>query len=115
MIPIDDDDYCDLRAIALSLEALRQVDRYGVTRNREQYEGFTAFPPARHGMSADEAADYIELHSENYRGRVTLQARMYFDAAYREAARKLHPDRGGSHEQFVRLQRAKEAVEAHYA
>jgi len=30
----------NLRAIALGLEALRAVDRYGVTRNAEQYQGW---------------------------------------------------------------------------
>lgn len=30
----------NLRAIALALEALRKVDRYGVTRRGEQYRGF---------------------------------------------------------------------------
>ena len=34
----------NLRAIALALEALRKVDRYGVTRNAEQYRGWAALP-----------------------------------------------------------------------
>ena len=33
------------------------------------------------------------------------------EAAYREAARKLHPDGGGSHEQFVMLQAARKMLE----
>jgi hypothetical protein len=32
----------NLRAIALALEALRKIDRYGVTTNGEQYRGFLA-------------------------------------------------------------------------
>jgi hypothetical protein len=32
----------NLRAIALAMEALRKVDRYGVTRNGEQYTGWRA-------------------------------------------------------------------------
>ena len=35
----------NLRAIALSLEALRAVDRYGVTRRAEQYKGWAKLPP----------------------------------------------------------------------
>lgn len=36
----------NLRAIALALEALRKVDRYGVTRNAEQYTGWKQLPTA---------------------------------------------------------------------
>jgi len=32
------------------------------------------------------------------------------DAAYREAARKCHPDTGGSHELFLKLQKAVEIL-----
>lgn len=34
----------NLRAIALALEALRKVDRYGVTKRGEQYAGWKALP-----------------------------------------------------------------------
>jgi hypothetical protein len=37
----------NVRAIALALEALRAVDRYGVSRRGEQYQGWTALPAAR--------------------------------------------------------------------
>jgi hypothetical protein len=36
----------NLRAIALALEALRKVDRYGVTAHGEQYRGFLALEAA---------------------------------------------------------------------
>lgn len=35
----------NMRAIALSLQALRAVDRYGVTRKAEQYTGWKKLPP----------------------------------------------------------------------
>lgn len=49
----------NVRAIALGLEALRKVDRYGITKRGEQYAGWKALPsgramPASH-MTADEA------------------------------------------------------------
>jgi hypothetical protein len=34
----------NLRAITLGLEALRKVERYGITRRGEQYQGFRALP-----------------------------------------------------------------------
>lgn len=54
----------NVRAIALSLEALRSVDRYGVTKRAEQYTGWkaigsgpTAMPAGP--MSREEAAKHI--------------------------------------------------------
>lgn len=49
----------NVRAIALGLEALRKVDRYGIARRGEQYAGWKALPagramPASH-MTRDEA------------------------------------------------------------
>ncbi len=38
----------NVHAIALSLEALRAVDRYGVTRGREQYQGWLAIEDKSH-------------------------------------------------------------------
>ncbi len=34
----------NLRAISLTLERMRAVDRYGVTLNKQQYAGFKALP-----------------------------------------------------------------------
>lgn len=87
----------NLRAIALALEALRKVDRYGVTKNGEQYtgwrqiEGRTPTGP----MTVAEARAFMAQHGD-----------------YRTAARKLHPDTGGSAEEFQRLQEARRVLEA---
>lgn len=35
----------NVRSIALGLQALRAVDRYGITRHAEQYTGWKALPP----------------------------------------------------------------------
>jgi hypothetical protein len=45
----------NLRAVVLALEALRKVDRYGVTRRGEQYRGFLAIEAT--AMSADPFSD----------------------------------------------------------
>lgn len=39
----------NVRSIALGLEALRAVDRYGITKRGEQYAGFTGALPAGRG------------------------------------------------------------------
>lgn len=56
------DDWRDnLRAIALALESLRRVDRYGITRNAEQYTGWRAIESAATSgiFTSDEAEEYL--------------------------------------------------------
>ncbi len=95
----------NIRAISLTLEALRAVDRYGVTQTGEQYRGWTALPAApsaEQSLSRESAIAVI----------ATLAGLSYSDAvfdmkaAYRAAARNAHPDSGGTQEAFVQLQRA---------
>ena len=122
----------NVRAIALTLEALRAVERWGAVSG-EQYEGFrleleagalgiegeagegatrasTAMPIPRRGrMGRREAADFLREH-----GRVTydpLDADTEFvESAYRRAAHKLHPDAGGDAEEFRKLQEARDVL-----
>lgn len=91
----------NVRAIALGLEALRQVERYGITKRGEQYTGWKALPDST--MSRYEAEQFLAGFA------VTGQPRD-FKTLYRLAAMKLHPDVGGSREQWEQLQRAKAAV-----
>jgi hypothetical protein len=48
----------NLRAIALGLEALRKVERYGIGKRGEQYTGWSALPP---GTIAAGAATMLSL------------------------------------------------------
>ncbi len=90
----------NLRGIALSLEALRAVDRYGVTRGREQYQGFKRLAAPASIDQKTVAAQFIAFHA----GVRIEDVRLDLDGAYKLAARRLHPDQGGSHDQFVQLQ-----------
>lgn len=85
-------------AIALSLEALRKVDRYGVTKRGEQYTGFKAIGagramPASH-MTADEAWSIIGSYQPQdisvFRASAAPDE---IRAAYRRARAVNHPDR----------------------
>lgn len=111
----------NLRAIALGLQALRAVDRYGITRGGEQYRGFGELPaglamPA-HKMSVEEAVDFILSTCEEHGHEVTTPRALLddiaagyrddLDSAYRMAAKRLHPDTGGTAEEFQTLQEAK--------
>ena len=61
----------NLRAVALSLEKLRDLDRYGVSRRGEQYTGWQALPSAGEFASADEAIVWLRQQA----GRVVRQHR----------------------------------------
>jgi hypothetical protein len=89
------DDWQDnLRAIALSLEALRAVDRYGVTKRGEQYRGLKQLTAGDGPINSDEAATLLAKHAE-YRRDLLLSDPVHFETAYRRAAKKLHPDAAG--------------------
>jgi uncharacterized protein (DUF58 family) len=101
----------NLRAIALSLEALRAVDRYGVTRGNEQYRGWTQIGNGNGKMDRASAIKFLaSLHSsppENLARLSTEELR----AICRTAKIENHPDRpGGSHETFVAIGQAEEVL-----
>lgn len=100
----------NVRAIALSLEALRAVDRYGVTKRAEQYTGWKAIgsgpgtPMPSGSMSTDEAAAFL-------RDQSSLPPSAELRAHYRLLALRWHPDRdSGDPAKFLRLQQAKEVL-----
>lgn len=93
----------NLRAIALALEALRKVDRYGVTKRGEQYRGFLAIEataaPAGFATADDALAWLID-----FTGLVNLDGSpLRPRVALREAQRKAHPDQGGDAAAFQRV------------
>lgn len=113
----------NLRAIALGLEALRKVDRYGISRRGEQYAGWKALPsgggttpivvPAPQ-LTVEAAARFIAEHAVDVTAEDVLeQWRQGRTTAYRVAARKLHPDYGGDPALFVRLQEARRLLDEH--
>jgi hypothetical protein len=81
----------NVRSIALGLDALRAVDRYGITRKGEQYAGFAQLaaggPDANHGKWLVEVAGSI-----------------------RAALKQHHPDHGGNARDFADVQAYREQV-----
>lgn len=93
----------NLRAIALALEALRKVDRYGVTKRGEQYRGFLAIgaTAAPTGFaSAEEARHFIVDVSKI---GVVVGDRAALARALRRAQFNSHPDQGGDAAVFQRV------------
>lgn len=106
------------RAIALTLEHLRAVDRYGATKTGEQYAGWKALPPggsAEPTMSVQHAAVFLCNHAgPGYLASEVMADRDTYRSAYRDAAKLTHPDAGGTDEDFHLLQAAKRALDAHH-
>lgn len=113
----------NVRAIALSLEALRAVDRYGTTRGRQQYTGFKAIGggtpmPTSRITTREQAATWLSEQAieSPLSGRSVVTAQDILSGgraryAYRLAAQRLHPDAGGTTELFQRLQQAKAVLD----
>jgi hypothetical protein len=105
------------RAIALGLEALRKVDRYGIAKRGEQYTGFRALgsgtPMPAAEMTVEQAATFIALHGEYGASYALIDNEECRNKTYRKAAAKLHPDAGGSTELFQKLQQAKAVLDKH--
>lgn len=86
----------NLRAIALGLEALRKISRYGITPGDEQYAGWRALPQqaSAPAMSADQAekvlADYLRGQDGDSSLLIGTVAQLY-----RRAKAAAHPDRHG--------------------
>jgi hypothetical protein len=101
----------NLRAIALGLEALRKVQRYGITHSGEQYTGFRALE-APSGLTIDDAARTLaaftddEMKFEDLLTEVGARGPEWTRAAYRTAAKRRYPDVGGSHSDWLRLEQA---------
>lgn len=102
----------NLRAIALSMESLRRVERYGVFKYDEIISRL-ALPSAEGKVSTREsAAAFMAQHSG-----VSMKEILFSDtarmAAYRKAAHALHPDKtGGVSDDFVKLAEANKVLTA---
>lgn len=81
----------NVRAIAAGLEALRAVDRYGITSSAEQYAGF---------------AQLAAGGPDPARGKVLVER----EGGIRAALMRYHPDRGGNDRDFADVQAYRESV-----
>lgn len=98
----------NFRAIALALEALRKVDRYGVTKRGEQYAGWKALPPAKPFTIEDAAEVLVKTagFGSAYSIADLIDKRETFIYVYRAAVKQSHPDKGGTVGSFQRVQEA---------
>lgn len=108
----------NVRAVALALEALRKVDRYGVTGSGEQYRGFTALPPGGTAiamgaaMTVEDAARLIctlDGHSVDDFEPLIRDSHLR-RSVFRSLAKRLHPDVGGDRATWDRLEEARRVL-----
>lgn len=107
----------NIRAIALGLEALRAVDRYGVSSRGEQYRGWLALEagPASSFETTEEAARW--LAEQAGAPDPTSAQRVLTDPDWRRkvlhaVVMQHHPDRGGDRADWDRYEAARQLVEA---
>lgn len=93
----------NVRAIALGLEALRMVDRYAISTGGEQYRGYRAIPSTTKVATVDHACAVVSELTDIPPASVFSLDSDGLNRAYRQAARRAHPDQGGSHDQFALL------------
>ena len=99
----------NVRSIALALQALRAVDRYGVTKRAEQYQGWAKIsaPGDRPAFSSEiEAMAFLS----DFIGGVIDSSEPYITKAIRRAKVKAHPDGGGTALQFKRVCEAEKVI-----
>lgn len=105
----------NVRAVALGLEALRKVERYGIGSRGEQYTGWKALPPGLAmgaKMDRDEAWRVLcdlGTGDEGYR-RLDNPRREDIDDLYRMAAKLHHPDAGGDADLMARANEARNVL-----
>lgn len=89
----------NVRAITMTINALRQIERSGATQLLERaFTGFAALPAEAGASSWRKVLDIGD-------GPVTPAS---IEAHYRRRAREVHPDTGGSHEDLVKVNRARD-------
>lgn len=115
----------NLRAIVKTLEALRAVDRYGVTQRAEQYRGWSALPPAGTAIvvaefaTAEDAARFLLKTAHNDPAhtpapgviKLVIDDAEFRSTAYRAASKTAHPDTGGSETLMRRVNAARDMIE----
>jgi len=100
----------NVRAIGLGLEALRAVDRYGISGRGEQYTGFARLMAAKLAMTPERARTVIAERAGLNRTALFGADDEQIAMVYRMAAKRTHPDVGGDKDQFQELEEAMEKL-----
>lgn len=100
----------NVRAIALGLEALRKVGRYGISPGNEQYTGWKQLPSAGDvRFTTDEAVRYLRAIIEDEGHGLDLGT---LPQIYRRARAATHPDSGGDRKQWDLVEQCGQILKA---
>jgi hypothetical protein len=103
----------NVRSIGLGLEALRAVDRYGVTRHGEQYTGWLAIESGVAKMTREQAARALWELAGRPIGTEPHDAAMDLVRAqmlHRQAKARTHPDVVGNREKWDEMELAAQTL-----
>ncbi|NUO65778.1 MAG: molecular chaperone DnaJ [Gemmatimonadaceae bacterium] len=104
----------NLYAIAKALEALRMVERYGVSKT-SQYAGFKALPSQTGATMTTDAAVAVIIAGTLYTEREVLNDAGIAKAAVRAAVHRTHPDRNnGQRIEYDRVDAARRVLSSHH-
>lgn len=96
----------NLRAIALGMEALRKVERYGIADAGQQYQGFTALGSGTATPSTVEEALRLLADAAG----AAYDPLGDWEAWFRAASKSYHPDVGGDGSYYVRILAARDLI-----
>ena len=99
----------NVRSIALALQALRAVDRYGVTKRAEQYQGWAKIA-APGSVPTFATVEQALAFLSDLIGSVISLSEPYITNGIRRAKVKSHPDGGGTALQFKRVCEAEKVI-----
>lgn len=104
----------NLYAIALTLEKLRAIDRYGVSGKGQQYTGFTAIPASTSMSTKTDAAWAVLEREAGWPDGLPLgrdeRNRRTMEEMFRDAVKRAHPDVGGTDDRMAAVNRARETI-----
>lgn len=108
----------NVRAIVLTLENLRAIERYGTVKQNQQYRGFRALPDhgAEPAMTVEQAARWFVGQQCGISAPASLiESPDCVREAYRVLAQRMHPDKpGGNQQLFAMLAEAKRVLDQHH-
>lgn len=106
----------NLRAITLTLDRLRAIERYGAVAASQQYAGFrelgSGIPLGERVVETMTAAEAALVLTDGIwqGGRTPDDVKPMVEFLYREQAKRVHPDNGGTDEGFRRLTMARNLI-----
>lgn len=97
----------NMRAITITLRDMRHIEKRGVNEGERIYQGFPQLP-AKGETDGPAWWDLLDVDPDS----CTMEE---VRKAYQEKAKEVHPDRGGSKEEFNQLQTAYEQANTYIA